>query len=113
MHCLHFPSLCDICICLLDLRLWDENRGAPLGGIVSFEIEGVHPQGVTEMLRKRRVMVDVPSRTLLGDTEHPRPLTVRAAPHYFNLETEVETFVKCILDISRGRNGNRLKNMEN
>ncbi len=93
-------------MCLLGLRIWDENRGAPLGGIVSFEIEGVHPQDVMEILRKQRVMVDVPSRTLLGDTEHPRPLTVRASPHYFNLETEVETFVKCILEISRERNGN-------
>ncbi len=86
------------------VRLWDENRGAPLGGIVSFEIEGVHPQDVVDLLRKQRVMVDVPGRTFLGGIEHPRPLIVRASPHYFNLEEEVEMFVKCVSEISKERN---------
>ncbi len=88
---------------MIGLRLWDENRGAPLGGIVSFEIDGVHPQEVADLLRKQRVMVDVPARTLLGGIEHPRPLIVRASPHYFNLEEEVETFIKYVSEISRER----------
>ncbi len=91
----------DLC-CSLGLRIWDENRGAPLGGIVSFEIEGMQPEDVAQLLRNQQVMVDVPLRTFLDGTDHPRPQIVRVSPHYFNVDEEVEIFIKCVSDISRG-----------
>jgi len=78
------------------LRAIDGVTVADLGrrpaGIVTFAVDGVPAAAVREALAKRRVTVTVSSRssTLLDMTDRGHDALVRASPHYFVSEEQLE-----------------------
>ncbi|WP_370287665.1 aminotransferase class V-fold PLP-dependent enzyme [Nocardioides sp.] len=61
------------------------DRGTDLAGIVTFTVDGREPEEVRDALRERGVTVSVSGRgsTLLDMTERGLRAVVRASPHYF------------------------------
>ncbi|MEL6548431.1 MAG: aminotransferase class V-fold PLP-dependent enzyme, partial [Myxococcota bacterium] len=60
--------------------------------IVSFSVAGLDPEAAVKALAKERVFIGVsyPSNTLIDSTRRSLPLMLRASPHYYNTEDELE-----------------------
>ena len=70
-------------------------------GIVSFAVEGVPAAAVRDALAKRQVTVTVSSRssTLLDMTDRGLDALVRASPHYFVSEEQLESAVLAVSEL--------------
>jgi len=70
-------------------------------GIVSFAVEGVPAAAVREALAKRRIVVTVSSRssTLLDMTDRGLDALVRASPHYFVSEEQLEAAAAAVSEL--------------
>lgn len=78
--------------------------GRKRGGIVTFTVAGVHPDTVREMLGRRLINIWTSTvRSARLDME-ARGLEVlgRASFHYYNTESEVETFLAAVQEIAQG-----------
>ncbi len=76
--------------------------GRRLSGIVAFTVEGTEPAGVKAEAAQRHVNVSVseaPAARL--DMATPRPAaTVRASPHYYNTDAELDALVEVARDLA-------------
>jgi cysteine desulfurase/selenocysteine lyase len=74
------------------------DRGARLCGIVTFTKEGVDAVEAKRQLVASGVNVSVsePAATLLDATQRRLPSMVRASPHYYNDETELDRLVAAV-----------------
>jgi cysteine desulfurase len=87
------------------LRELDGVTVADLGrrpsGIVSFAVEGVPAAAVREALAERRITVSVSSRssTLLDMTDRGLDALVRASPHYFVSEGQLEEAAAAVSEL--------------
>jgi selenocysteine lyase/cysteine desulfurase len=72
--------------------------GRAPGAIVTFAIDGIDSAEVKTALAQRRINVSTsgPNSTLLDFTARRLPVVVRAAPHYYNSEDEIDTFVRAV-----------------
>jgi selenocysteine lyase/cysteine desulfurase len=72
------------------------DKGPDLCGLVTFHIKGSDPRHIVSELQKRKINV-VPSYrafAVLDFDEKGVDWAVRASPHYYNTEEEVEMFVR-------------------
>ena len=87
------------------LRAIDGVTVADLGrrpsGIVSFAVRSVPAAGVRDALAKRRITVTVSSRssTLLDMTDRGLDALVRASPHYFVSEEQLEAVAAAVSEL--------------
>ena len=87
------------------LRELDGVTVADLGrrpaGIVSFAVEGVPAAAVRDALAKRRITVTVSSRssTLLDMTDRGLDALVRASPHYFVSDEQLESAAAAVSEL--------------
>jgi selenocysteine lyase/cysteine desulfurase len=72
--------------------------GADPGAIVTFAIDGIDSAQVKAALAQKKINVSTSSRnsTLLDFAARQLPVVVRAAPHYYNSEDEVEAAVAAV-----------------
>jgi selenocysteine lyase/cysteine desulfurase len=72
--------------------------GANPGAIVTFAIDGIDSAQVKAALAQKKINVSTSSRnsTLLDFAARQLPVVVRAAPHYYNSEDEVEAAVAAV-----------------
>jgi len=72
--------------------------GAPLASIISFTVKGWEASAVMAYLTDRAINVSVspPSSTPVDALARLLPPVVRASPHYYNTEEEVDAFLKAI-----------------
>jgi selenocysteine lyase/cysteine desulfurase len=72
--------------------------GRDPGAIVTFAIDGIDSVQVKAALAQKRINVSAsgPNSTLLDFTARQLPVVVRAAPHYYNSEDEVEAAVAAV-----------------
>jgi len=79
------------------------DRGTVKSAITTFTVEGHHPAQVRDQLRARRVNVSVTTAdTALFDMPgRGMDAVVRASPHYFNTEAEVDALLICLEDIRK------------
>ena len=66
--------------------------GSERSAIVSFTIDGLEPSSTVSALRKRGVHIgsSSPSSTRLDADKRQLPIMLRAAPHYYNTEGEID-----------------------
>lgn len=66
--------------------------------IVSFTVDSLDPDDAVARLRERRIIIGAadPSSTLIDSERRALPPLLRAAPHYYNTEAEVEELVAAI-----------------
>lgn len=78
---------------------WDIGRDKC--AIVSFSMEGKNPEIVVEQLRGQGINVStsVPSSTLIDAQVRSLPPLLRASPHYYNTEGEIEAFTSALARI--------------
>ena len=84
---------------LADLpRVTVYDLGRDPGAIVTFAIDGMESAKVKEALGRRTINVTVsrPSSTLLDATARHLPVVVRASPHYYNSEAEIDAAVEVV-----------------
>jgi selenocysteine lyase/cysteine desulfurase len=83
--------------------VWVRDLGAQRCGIVTFTVDGLHPDRIREEVAKQRINVTVSSRGSTRIDMEQRGLTdlVRASVHYYNSEDEVETFVRALANMIR------------
>lgn len=81
------------------LTLWDSGRERC--AIVSFSVEGHESTDLVQRMSAIGINVSCskPSSTLLDASARKLPNVVRASPHYYNTEEEVEQFVSALCDI--------------
>ncbi len=74
--------------------------GVDKAALVSFSKDGIEPRRLADRLNVQRINVSVanPESTLLDSQDRSLGAIVRAAPHYYNTEEEVERLVKAIRD---------------
>jgi selenocysteine lyase/cysteine desulfurase len=72
--------------------------GRDPGAIVTFAIDGIDSGAVKVALAERTINVSTAGRnsTLLDFTARQLPVVVRAAPHYYNSEEEIEAMVGAV-----------------
>jgi selenocysteine lyase/cysteine desulfurase len=72
-------------------------------GIVTFSVEGVPAAAAREALAKRRITVSVSDRssTLLDMSDRGLDALVRASPHYFVSEAELEEAAAAVSELGR------------
>ncbi|MEM7169067.1 MAG: aminotransferase class V-fold PLP-dependent enzyme [Pseudomonadota bacterium] len=72
--------------------------GARKGAIVTFTIEGHSAESIAETLGAQDIIVSLssPASTRLDAMKRDLPTMVRASPHYFNSEVELERFVEVL-----------------
>jgi selenocysteine lyase/cysteine desulfurase len=70
-------------------------------GIVSFAVQGVPAEAVREALAKRRIVVSVSGRssTLLDMTDRGLDALVRASPHYFVSDEQLEEAAAAVSEL--------------
>ena len=73
-------------------------------GIVSFTVDGHSADDVCDRLRRAGVTVTVgrASSTLLDMSQRNLPAIVRASPHYFNDEADLDRLVETVASLARG-----------
>ncbi len=78
--------------------------GSDLSAIVSFTVDGVEACSVKKLLAEARVNVSTshPSSTLLDATARGLPVVVRASPHYYNDEHELDRLAGVVRRLSGG-----------
>jgi selenocysteine lyase/cysteine desulfurase len=66
--------------------------------IVGFTIDGLDPYDAVARLADERIIIDAvdPSSTLIDSQRRSLPTLLRAAPHYYNTESELEALVAAI-----------------
>ncbi len=74
--------------------------GVDKAAIVTFSKQGIEPQRLADRLAVQRINVSVcvPEFTLLDSRDRGLGEIVRASPHYYNTEEEVERLVNAIRD---------------
>ncbi|HMB76770.1 MAG TPA: aminotransferase class V-fold PLP-dependent enzyme, partial [Kiloniellaceae bacterium] len=77
-------------------RLYD--LGEPACAIVGFTLEGVTPGALVAALRKKSIFIGAsdPESTRLDSEARRLPVLLRAAPHYYNTEEELDRFVTAL-----------------
>lgn len=70
--------------------------------IVGFSLDGADPGGIEAALRKDRINISVSSRggTRLDAEARQLPTLLRASPHYYNTEDEIERFAQAIASLA-------------
>ncbi|CAN7713968.1 aminotransferase class V-fold PLP-dependent enzyme [Phyllobacterium sp. LjRoot231] len=76
--------------------------GTPLASIISFTVNGWDSQDVMAYVTAKKINVSVspPSSTPLDAFARKLPPVVRASPHYYNTEEEVDAFLEAIAGIA-------------
>ena len=76
--------------------------GAEKCAIVSFSHDSVDADSIKSALRNKNINVSVsgPSSTLLDANARGLPDLVRASPHYYNSEEEIETFLGALRGVT-------------
>lgn len=79
------------------------DAGSERCAIVSFTIDGLDPTSTMETLRKRGINVSVvpPSSTRLDSETRALGPLLRASPHYYNTEGEIDLFIEALARIAR------------
>ncbi len=79
-------------------RVTTYDLGAEPGAIVTFGVAGIESAKVAASLAVKKINVSTsrPSSTLLDATARQLPVVVRAAPHYYNSESEIEATVAAV-----------------
>ncbi len=77
--------------------------GRTPGAIVTFTLDGADSRDVKQLLAARRINVSVsdPDNTLLDARARDLPPLVRASPHYYNSEAEVDALAEAVAEIAR------------
>ena len=75
-----------------------QDRGHRRCGIVTFTVDGLHPDALRDRLEAARINVSVSARssTLLDMEDRGLAHVVRASPHAYNTEAEIERFTSII-----------------
>jgi selenocysteine lyase/cysteine desulfurase len=77
------------------------DRGPELGGLVTFTVRGATPEQIVAELSKRKINV-VPSYrgfAVIDFDEKGVQWAIRASPHYYNTEDEMETFLSAVKEL--------------
>lgn len=76
--------------------------GVERGGIVSFTLEGVDPEAIKQRLAAERINVTVSTvaSTRYDMTARGLERVVRASPHYYNTEEEVDRLVEVVASMA-------------
>ena len=77
------------------------DRGTELGGIVTFHVKKSDPKYIVTELARRKINVTPSYRTsgLIDYDSKGVEWSVRASPHYYNTQGEIETFVSALKEI--------------
>ena len=84
-------------------RLTLHDLGRDRAAIVSFSIEGYAAEAVRAALTAKGISVSVskPSSTLLDASLRDLPVIVRASPHYYNSDEELERLFEAVQELER------------
>ncbi|MBY5502432.1 aminotransferase class V-fold PLP-dependent enzyme [Rhizobium leguminosarum] len=76
--------------------------GSPLASIISFTVSGWDSQDVMAYLTNKGINVSVspPSSTPVDAYTRQLPPVVRASPHYYNSEEEIDAFLEAIASLA-------------
>jgi selenocysteine lyase/cysteine desulfurase len=77
------------------------DKGPELGGLVTFTVKGAQPQYLVNELLKRKINV-VPSYrnfAIIDFDEKGVEWALRASPHYYNTQEEIQAFLSALKDI--------------
>jgi len=77
------------------------DKGPELGGLVTFTVKGAQPQYLVNELLKRKINV-VPSYrnfAIIDFDEKGVEWALRASPHYYNTQEEIQEFLSALKDI--------------
>jgi selenocysteine lyase/cysteine desulfurase len=77
------------------------DKGPEICGLVTFHVEGADPKYLVSELLKRKINV-VPSYRAFGIIDFDEKgvdWAIRASPHYYNTNEEIEIFIKSIIEI--------------
>lgn len=77
------------------------DKGPELGGLVTFHVQGSDPKFIVSELLKRKINV-VPSYRAFGIIDFDEKgvdWAIRASPHYYNTEEEIDFFIQSIREI--------------
>jgi selenocysteine lyase/cysteine desulfurase len=77
------------------------DRGPELGGLVTFTVKGAAPEFLVNELLKRKINV-VPSYrgfAVIDFDEKGVEWAIRASPHYYNTQEEIQTFLSAVKDL--------------
>jgi len=79
-------------------RVTVHDLGARPGAIVTFTVAGVESAEVKRFLAEQRINVTTssPGSTLLDASARRLPVLVRASPHYYNTEDEIDSAVAAV-----------------
>lgn len=79
-------------------RLTVLDRGPALGGIVTFHIPGIDPEQMRSALQQKGINVSVTyaSSAVIDFNMKNAPWALRASPHYYNTEAEVNQFINTL-----------------
>ena len=77
--------------------------GTTRSAIVSFTVEGMDAEETVAELQTRRIMIGTsdPESTRLDAEARQLPMLMRAAPHYYNTEAELERLVETLMSLRR------------
>lgn len=77
--------------------------GSERCAIVSFTLEGVEARQAVESLRENGVMIGAsqPSSTRIDSEARDLPMLLRAAPHYYNTEAELDRLIEALAALKR------------
>ena len=78
------------------LRDLGHRAGVDRCAIVSFTIDGLEPASAVTTLRERGVSIGASTQdgALLDATARHLPVLLRAAPHYYNTEDEIDLLIR-------------------
>jgi selenocysteine lyase/cysteine desulfurase len=77
------------------------DRGPELGGLVTFTVKDGQPEHIVDELSKRKINI-VPSYrnfAVIDFDEKGVEWALRASPHYYNTEEEIQEFLSALTDI--------------
>jgi selenocysteine lyase/cysteine desulfurase len=85
------------------LRDLGHETGVDRCAIVSFTVDGLEPAKTVATLRTKGIAIGGSSKegALLDATARGLPLLMRAAPHYYNTEDEIELLVRELKMLAR------------
>ncbi len=83
----------------------DCDLGRERCAIVSFRMDGVPSEAFVKAAAGRGITIGVsnPASTRLDSEARGLPVIVRAAPHYFNVDSEIEALLEVCRDVAAGR----------
>lgn len=72
--------------------------GAPACAIVSFTLESIEPRALVAELRQKNIYIGAsdPESTRLDSEARLLPILLRAVPHYYNTEEELDRFMAAL-----------------